>query len=46
MTMFADVRHAGVVFPVVGSWLYDIFTITPFLAIPHSTRSTAEIFSD
>ncbi|MFW3119467.1 hypothetical protein MMAG44476_17192 [Mycolicibacterium mageritense DSM 44476 = CIP 104973] len=34
MTMFADVRYAGVVFPVIGWWLYDIFYITPFLAIP------------
>jgi hypothetical protein len=35
MTMFADVRYAGVVFPVIGWWLYDIFYITPFLAIPY-----------
>jgi hypothetical protein len=41
MTMFADVRYAGVVFPVIGWWLYDIFYITPFLAIPIA-RSTAK----
>jgi hypothetical protein len=31
MTMYADVRYAGVVFPVIGWWLYDIFYITPFV---------------
>lgn len=40
MTMFADVRFAGVVFPVVGWWLYDIFYITPFSPFPTCTRST------
>jgi len=46
MTMFADVRFAGVVLPVVGSSLYDIFYITPFLAIPYMHRVNREIFSD
>jgi hypothetical protein len=46
MTMFADVRYAGVVFPVVGWWLYDIFYITPFLAIPYLHTVNREIFSD
>jgi len=46
MTMFADVRYAGVVFPVVGWWLYDIFYITPFLAIPYLHSVNREIFSD
>src|SRR6185503_16197560 len=46
MTMYADVRYAGVVFPVVGWWLYDIFYITPFLAIPYLHTVNREIFSD
>jgi hypothetical protein len=46
MTMFADVRYAGVIFPVVGWWLYDIFYITPFLAIPYLHTVNREIFSD
>ncbi|BBY93836.1 hypothetical protein MGALJ_35050 [Mycobacterium gallinarum] len=46
MTMYADVRFAGVVFPVIGWWLYDIFYITPFLAIPYLHTVNREIFSD
>ena len=46
MTMYADVRYAGVVFPVIGWWLYDIFYITPFLAIPYLHTVNREIFSD
>lgn len=46
MTIFADVRYAGVVFPVIGWWLYDIFYITPFLAIPYLHTVNREIFSD
>ncbi len=46
MTMYADVRYAGVIFPVVGWWLYDIFYITPFLAIPYLHTVNREIFSD
>jgi hypothetical protein len=46
MTMFADVRYAGVVFPVIGWWPYDIFYITPFLAIPYLHTVNREIFSD
>ena len=46
MTMFADVRFAGVVLPVIGWWLYDIFYITPFLAIPYLHTVNREIFSD
>ena len=46
MTMFADVRYAGVVFPVIGWWLYDIFYITPFLASPSLHSVNREIFSD
>ena len=46
MTMFADVRFAGVVLPVVGWWLYDIFYITPFLAIPYLHSVNREIFTD
>ena len=43
---FADVRYAGVVLPVIGWWLYDIFYITPFLAIPYLHTVNREIFSD
>ena len=46
MTVFADVRYTGVVFPVIGWWLYDIFYITPFLAIPYLHSVNREIFSD
>ncbi|BBZ24411.1 hypothetical protein MHIB_28290 [Mycolicibacter hiberniae] len=46
MTMYADVRYAGVVFPVIGWWLYDIFYITPFLAIPYLHTVNREIFAD
>jgi hypothetical protein len=46
MTMYADIRYAGVVLPVVGWWLYDIFYITPILAIPYLHSVNREIFSD
>lgn len=46
MTMYADVRYAGVAFPVFGWWLYNIFYITPFLAIPYLHTVNREIFSD
>jgi len=46
MTMYADVRYAGVILPVVGWWLYDIFYITPFLAIPYLHSVNREIFTD
>ncbi|HKY93107.1 MAG TPA: hypothetical protein VJM11_18800 [Nevskiaceae bacterium] len=46
MTIFADLRYSGVVFPVIGWWLYDIFYITPFLAIPYLHTVNREIFSD
>ena len=46
MTMFADVRYAAVVLPVIGWWLYDIFYITPFLAIPYLHTVNREIFTD
>jgi hypothetical protein len=46
LAVCADVRFAGVVFPVVGWWLYDIFYITPFLAIPYLHTVNREIFSD
>ncbi|OBJ83657.1 hypothetical protein A5640_17490 [Mycobacterium asiaticum] len=46
MTMYADVRFSGVILPVVGWWLYDIFYITPFLAIPYLHTVNREIFSD
>lgn len=46
MTVYADVRYAGVVFPVLGWWVYDIMYITPFLAIPYLHTVNREIFSD
>jgi len=46
MTIFADVRYAHVAFPVWGWWLYDIFYITPFLAIPYLHSVNREIFSE
>ena len=46
MTLYADVRYAGTIFPVVGWWIYDIFYITPFLAIPYLHTVNREIFSD
>jgi hypothetical protein len=46
MTIYADVRFANVVFPVIGWWLYDIFYITPFLAIPYLHTVNREIFAD
>jgi len=46
MTVFADLRYNHVVFPVIGWWLYDIFYITPFLAIPYLHTVNREIFTD
>lgn len=46
MTMYADIRYTGTVFPVIGWWLYDIFYITPFLAIPYLHTVNREIFTD
>lgn len=46
MTMYADIRFTGVVFPVLGWWIYDIFYITPFVAIPYLHTVNREIFSD
>lgn len=46
MTIYADIRYTGVVFPVWGWWLFDIFYITPFLAIPYLHTVNREIFTD
>ena len=46
MTMYADIRYSGVVFPVIGWWLYDIFYITPFVALPYLHTVNREIFSE
>jgi len=46
MTLYADVRYAGVVFPVWGWWLYNIWYISPFLALPYLHSVNREIFSD
>jgi hypothetical protein len=46
MTVYADIRFSGVVFPVIGWWLYDIFYITPFVSLPYLHTVNREIFSD
>ncbi len=46
MTMYADIRFTGVVFPVVGWWLYDILYITPFVSLPYLHTVNREIFTD
>jgi hypothetical protein len=46
MTMYADIRYSGVVLPVFGWWIYDIFYITPFLAVPYLHTVNREIFTD
>ena len=46
MTLYADIRYAGTVLPVIGWWLYDIFYITPFLAIPYLHTVNREVFAD
>lgn len=46
MTFYADVRFAHITFPVLGWWIYDIFYITPFLALPYLHTVNREIFSD
>jgi len=46
MTVYADIRFTGVVFPVLGWWIYDIFYITPFVAIPYLHTVNREIFTD
>jgi hypothetical protein len=46
MTIYADVRYANVVFPVIGWWLYNIFNTTPFIAIPYLDTVNREIFTD
>jgi hypothetical protein len=46
MTMYADVRYTAVGFPVIGWWAFNVFYITPFLAIPYLHTVNREIFSD
>jgi hypothetical protein len=46
MTVYANIRYSHVVFPVWGWWLYDIFYITPFIAIPYLHTVNREIFTD
>ena len=46
MTVYADIRFTGVVFPVLGWWIYDIFYITPFVVIPYLHTVNREIFTD
>lgn len=45
MTVYADVRYAGVALPVLGWWLYNVFYITPFLAIPYLHTVDRAIFA-
>ena len=46
MTMYADLRYTHIGFPVIAWWIYDIFYITPFLAIPYLHTVNREIFTD
>jgi hypothetical protein len=46
MTIYADLRYTNIGFPVIAWWIYDIFYITPFLAIPYLHTVNREIFSD
>ncbi|NUU25362.1 MAG: hypothetical protein HOV68_28235 [Streptomycetaceae bacterium] len=46
MTMYADIRFSQVVLPVIGWWLFDLFYITPFLAIPYLHTVNREVFTD
>ena len=46
MTFYADVRYANITFPVWGWWIYDIFYITPFLALPYLHTVNREIFTE
>lgn len=46
MTIYADTRYTHVVLPVIGWWLFDIFYITPFLAIPYLHTVNREVFTD
>ena len=46
MTMYADIRYAAIGLPVLGWWAYNIFYITPFLAIPYLHTVNREVFSD
>ena len=46
MLVYADVRFANVAYPVVGWWMFDIFYITPFVAIPYLHTVNRELFAD
>ena len=46
MTVYADLRYTNIGFPVIAWWIYDIFYITPFLAIPYLHTVNRELFSD
>ncbi|WP_067889621.1 hypothetical protein [Nocardia vaccinii] len=46
MTLYADIRFDATVVPVIGWWLFNIFYITPFLAIPYLHTVDREIFTD
>ena len=45
MTMYSDIRFAHVGFPVIGWWLFNVFYITPFLAIPYLHTVDRKIFT-
>jgi len=46
MTMYADIRYTAVGLPVLGWWAFNVFYITPFLAIPYLHTVNREVFSD
>ncbi|WP_420716195.1 hypothetical protein [Mycobacterium sp. 94-17] len=46
MTIYGDLRYTHIGFPVIAWWIYDIFYITPFLAIPYLHTVNREIFTD
>lgn len=46
MTFYADIRFGNITFPVLGWWIYDIFYITPFLALPYLHTVNREIFTE
>jgi hypothetical protein len=46
MTIFADVRYTGVVAPVYGWWIFNLFYITPFVALPYLHTVNRAAFSD
>jgi len=46
MTIYADIRYTAIGLPVLGWWAFNVFYITPFLAIPYLHTVNREIFAD